>query len=94
MSTFNPSIFTKISNNIDRVVDDSDDEYRFMYGFAPCENPDAMWGNNNGPQNQHIRSELSEKINAHYLPKLNRNCVSCNSIWGNSTSRKLIVRDY
>ena len=89
-----PSIFTKISNDIQRVVDDSQDEFYFSYGYQPCVNTDAMWGNNNGPQIQHIKSELSKNINANYLPKLNKNCVSCNNIWGNSTSRKLIVRDY
>lgn len=94
MSKPNNSIFTEISNDITRVVDDKDDEYRFLYGFGPCGNPDAMWGNNSGPQIQHIRSEMSEKMNAYYLPKLSRDCISCNSIWGNSTSRKMIVKDY
>lgn len=88
------SIFTKISNDINRVVDDSNDEFKFIYGYSNCMNTDAMWGNNNGPQVQNIRSELSKNINAYYLPKMNTNCVSCNSLWGNSTSRKMIVRDY
>uniref|UniRef100_A0A6C0CXW1 Uncharacterized protein n=1 Tax=viral metagenome TaxID=1070528 RepID=A0A6C0CXW1_9ZZZZ len=88
------SIFTKISNDINRVADDSNDEFKFLYSYNQCTNTDAMWGNNNGPQFQNIRSELSKDINAYYLPKMNTNCVSCNSLWGNSTSRKMIVRDY
>ena len=84
------SIFYQISNDIKKVVDDKDDDFRFLYEYVPCTLEDAMWGNNNGPQPQRIKSDN----NTFNLPHLSRDCISCHSIWNNSTSRKLIVKDF
>jgi hypothetical protein len=86
----NPFMLNKISNDIKKIEDDSDDEFKFLYNYAPCNDDDAIWGNNNGPQIQKCRSDPV----TYNLPNLHRMGSSCHSIWNNHTSRKLIVKDY
>jgi len=92
MSAINTNnlIFNKISNDINKVVDDSKDEFKFDYGYVRCNNVDAIWGNGQQPVIQKNRMD-KETYN---LPYLSQNCESCHNIWNNSTSRKLIVKDY
>ena len=84
------SVFNQISNDISRIRDDNDDEFKFEYGYVKCNNEDAIWGNGNKPQIQNNRID-TETYN---LPYLSHECNSCHTIWNNSTSRKLIVKDY
>ena len=64
------SIFYQISNDIKKVVDDKDDDFKFLYDYVPCTLEDAMWGNNNGPQPQRIKPDNKILLIYHIYPEI------------------------